>query len=118
MSADISSKDSPIIESTDQLVDWFVGGEKKGAGPLKIGTEVEKLTFNASSLRPLSYEDGIRRVLQALSIRGWEPWPDAEQPTMLHRGKASVTLEPGGQIELSGAPLRLSTIQLKSLMLS
>ena len=104
MSADISSKESLIIESTDQLVDWFVGGEKK-TGPLKIGTEVEKLTFNASSLRPLSYEEGIRRVLQALSSRGWEPWPDAEQPTMLRRGKASVTLEPGGQIELSGAPL-------------
>ena len=104
MSADISSKDSPVIESTDQLVDWFVGGEKD-AGPLKIGTEVEKLTFSAGSLSPLSYEEGIRPILQALSSRGWEPWPDAEQPTMLRRGKASVTLEPGGQIELSGAPL-------------
>ena len=104
MSADISPQDSPIIESTDQLIGWFAGGEKTN-GPLKIGTEVEKLTFNEDTLRPLDYDRGIRRILQALIQRGWEPWPDAQQPTMLKRGRASVTLEPGGQIELSGAPL-------------
>lgn len=104
MSADISLEDSPIIESTDQLVDWFAGGEKRD-GPLLIGTEVEKLTFFSESLRPLDYENGIRPILQALTKRGWEASPDGEQPTMLRRGKASVTLEPGGQIELSGAPL-------------
>ena len=104
MSADISLKDSPVIESNDELIGWFVGGEKHN-GPLKIGTEVEKLTFAEDSLRPLEYDEGIRRILQALALRGWEPWPDTEQPTMLRRGKASVTLEPGGQIELSGAPL-------------
>ena len=78
---------------------------EKTSGPLRIGTEVEKLTYDAKSLRPLTYEEGVRPILQGLTQHGWEASPSFEQPTMLRRGRASVTLEPGGQIELSGAPL-------------
>ena len=104
MSADISPQNSPIVESISQLVSWFQAGEKT-SGPLRIGTEVEKLTYDAKSLRPLTYEEGVRPILQGLTQHGWEASPSFEQPTMLRRGRASVTLEPGGQIELSGAPL-------------
>ena len=104
MSADISPQNSPVVESISQLVSWFQAGEKT-SGPLRIGTEVEKLTYDAKSLRPLTYEEGVRPILQGLTRHGWEASPSFEQPTMLRRGRASVTLEPGGQIELSGAPL-------------
>jgi len=104
MSADFSPQNSPVVESLDALVSWFSEGEKRDS-PLRIGTEVEKLTFLKDSLRPLPYTTGIKPLLQALVKHGWEPLPNAEQPTMLKRGSASITLEPGGQIELSGAPL-------------
>ena len=97
MSADFSPQNSPVVESLDALVSWFSEGEKRDS-PLKIGTEVEKLTFLKDSLRPLPYTTGIKPLLQALVKHGWEPLPNAEQPTMLKRGSASITLEPGGQM--------------------
>ncbi len=103
MSSDVE-RDSPVIESIDMLTALLAAGEKR-AGALRVGTEHEKLPFFEDSLAPVGYEEGIRPLLRGLMKHGWAPEPDAEQPIALVRGGASVTLEPGGQVELSGAPL-------------
>ena len=74
----------------------------------RIGTEHEKFAFRLSGLRPLPYADspGIRDVLAGLTRFGWEPVYEGENVIALS-GKSgeSITLEPGGQVELSGAPV-------------
>ncbi|MEM9863776.1 MAG: glutamate-cysteine ligase family protein, partial [Myxococcota bacterium] len=72
-----------------------------------IGTEAEKFGVYANG-QPVRYEDGIIRVLKILrDEHGWTPTPEtAGGPLIaLGRGRASITLEPGGQLELSGSPL-------------
>ena len=73
----------------------------------RIGTEHEKLPFMRKGLTPVPYEgrSGIRAVLERLAARGWEPILDSGNPIGLRRGGASVSLEPGGQLELSGDAL-------------
>jgi glutamate--cysteine ligase len=102
--------EEPELIGRDQLVDWFVAAEKK-RGQL-IGTEQEKFGLVADEngeLVPLNYEDHVRPLLEALASRfGWKESAqrgvDGEL-IALERDGASITLEPGGQIELSGAPL-------------
>ena len=100
--------DARPIESTDQLVEWF-DCASKGDRELGIGTEHEKLGFDAETLRPLAYEGpaGIGRLLDELASRyGWEPQLDEGRVMALLRDSAAVTLEPGGQFELSGRVTR------------
>ncbi len=100
--------DSRPIESTDQLVEWFASASK-GDAVLGVGTEHEKLGFNAETLAPLAYEgeSGIGRTLTELADRfGWEPQMDEGNVMALLRDGAAVTLEPGGQFELSGKVTR------------
>lgn len=101
MSSDVE-RASPPIASIDDLVDLLRLGEKRG--DLRVGAEHEKLPFVEATLRPADYEHGIRPLLLGLTKYGWEPEPDAERPIALSRGGARITLEPGGQFELSGAP--------------
>jgi glutamate--cysteine ligase len=102
MSSDVE-RPSPIVSSADELVALIKSGEKR---ELRVGTEHEKLPYFVKDLSPVSYDAGIRPVLLGLAEKfGWQPEPDAQKPIALKRGKASVTLEPGGQLELSGAPL-------------
>ncbi|MCI4661073.1 MAG: glutamate--cysteine ligase [Neomegalonema sp.] len=74
----------------------------------RIGTEHEKFGYCKDTLKPLPYE-GVRSVHAVLSgLRdqfGWAPIHEGETLIGLHKGGASVSLEPGGQLELSGAPL-------------
>lgn len=95
------------IESKAQLVDYLAAGSKP-VEDWRIGTEHEKFAFRLSDLKPLPYDgpDGIRAVLEGLAGCGWERVEENGNLIALTRGKASVTLEPGGQVELSGAPLR------------
>ncbi|MBL8671949.1 MAG: glutamate--cysteine ligase [Alphaproteobacteria bacterium] len=104
-----------IIERRDQLVAWFESGSKPRSR-WRIGTEHEKFGFRLSDLRPMPYDgrDGIRALLEGLCAYDWEPVIE-ESPTgpnvIALKGKGprtggSITLEPGGQFELSGAPLR------------
>ena len=92
----------------DDLTEYFFRGIKSKTN-LKIGVEHEKFILNKNTLKPLSYEEhnGIKEILEKLSTIGWTPLYDDNKQTIiaLKRGKESVTLEPGGQIELSGAPL-------------
>lgn len=72
-----------------------------------MGTEHEKFGFRLDDLRPLAYEGpgGIREILQALVGRGWTAHHEGDHLIALSRGGEGVTLEPGGQLELAGAPL-------------
>jgi glutamate--cysteine ligase len=97
--------DPTPITSARQLAGWFAAGSKPRAA-WRIGTEHEKFGFRRDDLSPPPYEPGgIRAMLEGLMAFGWEPILDRGQPIGLKRGEASVSLEPGGQFELSGAPL-------------
>ena len=92
----------------DDLTEYFFRGIKSKTN-LKIGVEHEKFILNKNTLKPLSYEEhnGIKEILEKLTTIGWIPLYDDNKQTIiaLKRGKEAITLEPGGQIELSGAPL-------------
>ena len=92
----------------DDLTGYFFRGIKS-KNNLKIGVEHEKFILNTNTLKPLSYEEqnGIKEILEKLTTIGWMPLYDDNKQTIiaLKRGKEAITLEPGGQIELSGAPL-------------
>ncbi|MGG5809348.1 glutamate--cysteine ligase [Falsiroseomonas sp. CW058] len=93
------------ITSTRQLAEWFAAGSKP-RGDWRIGTEHEKFGFRRAGLAAPAYEDrGIRAMLEGLGAKGWEPILDRGNPIGLKRDGASVSLEPGGQFELSGAPV-------------
>ncbi|MBR0671972.1 glutamate--cysteine ligase [Neoroseomonas soli] len=97
--------DPTPITSARQLAGWFAAGSKQRA-QWRIGTEHEKFGFRRDDLSPPPYEPGgIRAMLEGLTAFGWEPILDRGNPIGLKRGEASVSLEPGGQFELSGAPL-------------
>ena len=92
----------------NQLVEYFYQGIKS-KNKIKIGVEHEKFILNKDTLLPVSYEEknGIKNILEKLTLTGWKPLYDDNQQTIiaLKKGKEAITLEPGGQIELSGAPL-------------
>lgn len=93
------------ITSMRQLAEWFAAGVKP-RDAWRIGTEHEKFGFRRDDLSPPPYEPrGIRAMLEGLAAKGWEPILDGGNPIGLKRGGASVSLEPGGQFELSGAPM-------------
>jgi len=106
MSAPPQSKGSPITDKR-QLVTYLEAGCKPPEA-WRIGTEHEKFTYTRENLRPLPYDGprGIRAILEGLVAHfGWEPVLEAGNPIALTKDGCSVTLEPGGQLELSGAPL-------------
>jgi len=72
-----------------------------------IGTEHEKFAFRLSDNRRLPYEgpDGIGEILSRLERFGWEPIQEQGKTIALSMNGCAITLEPGGQFELSGAPL-------------
>lgn len=83
---------------------------EKGCKPRErwcVGTEHEKFAFLTDSLLPVPYEGerSIRALLAGLAARGWEELREGAAVIGLRRGRANVSLEPGGQVELSGAPL-------------
>ncbi|MGH8212693.1 MAG: glutamate--cysteine ligase, partial [Rhodanobacteraceae bacterium] len=94
------------IEHRAQLVDYLASGGKP-ADQWRIGTEHEKFVFRTDDLRPPPYEGerGIRALLEGMARCGWELVREHDLPIALSRGLASVTLEPAGQLELSGAPV-------------
>ncbi|PTB84010.1 glutamate--cysteine ligase, partial [Marinobacter vinifirmus] len=108
MTVSASTGDSPVIESRRQLVEWF----ESGCTPKKdwaIGTEHEKFAFTRNDLRPIPYEGerGVKTLLTQLAERfDWEPIIENGNVIALTKDNCSVSLEPGGQIELSGAPLK------------
>ncbi len=97
----------PPIEDTSELVAYLETGSKP-AKDWRIGTEHEKFPYRLDDLRPLPYEGemGIRAVLNGFTKFGWEPVLENGNPiAMTKKGGGSISLEPAGQLELSGAPL-------------
>jgi len=95
------------IEHRDQLAEYLASGCKPESD-WRIGTEHEKFGYCKDSLQPLPYdgERSIRMVLEGLRDRyGWQPVLEGDKLIGLTRDGANVSLEPGGQLELSGAPL-------------
>lgn len=98
---------SPVVETVDQLTAYLESGCKP-KDRWKIGTEHEKFVFCRTNLKPVPYEgeSGIRAILEKLGAEtGWEVLRENGLPIGLKGEGASVSLEPGGQFELSGAPL-------------
>lgn len=101
------TKESTPVTGTDQLAAYIEEGCKP-AEDWRIGTEHEKFLYCDEKLKALSYdgECGICALLEGLQRFGWQPVLEGENIIALTApGKGSVTLEPGGQLELSGAPL-------------
>ena len=101
-----SATSSEPFTRREQLVDYIAAGEKPAAN-WRIGTEHEKFGFRLDDLRPLTWEgpQGIGVLLEGLTRFGWERVIEKGHLIALLRDGASVTLEPAGQLELSGAPL-------------
>src|SRR5580698_2544388 len=106
MSAPPKSRGAPIT-SKQQLVGYHESGNKPPSA-WRVGTEHEKFVFRHSDLTRVPYEgpDGIGALLQGLLRFGWDPVVEAGNIIALENdARCSITLEPGGQFELSGAPL-------------
>lgn len=104
----MSDAASEILEDRSQLVDFIRAGEKPES-EWKVGTEHEKIGLLAESYAPVPYEGerGIGALLEAMAREdGWNRIFEGENLIALEKDGASITLEPGGQLELSGAPLR------------
>ena len=98
---------APRIQSKRELVERLAGGSKP-AKDWRIGTEHEKFGFIEKSLTPLPYDgpSSIRALLEGMSTQfGWQPIMEGEHIIGGKKDGASLSLEPGGQFELSGAPL-------------
>ena len=102
----IDAGPSPVIESKAQLVEYLEDGCKPSS-EWRIGTEHEKFGFRRKDFSPIPYEgpDGVRAALEGLQRFGWTPIMERDKIIALSLDGQTVSLEPGGQIELSGAPL-------------
>lgn len=103
-----SAPNTQTIESKAQLIATLEAGNKPPED-WRIGTEHEKLAYDQKDFRRLPYngEPGIKQLLESLAGYGdWEPVLEGGNIIALKcKSGASVSLEPGGQVELSGAPL-------------
>jgi len=97
------------LRSYEDLLSVFRGAEKPES-EFRIGPEMEKPGVCARTFEPIAYEGerGVLAVLNYLAAEhGWEPEREHEKGPLiaLKRGRANITLEPGGQLELSGAAM-------------
>lgn len=96
-----------FIEKPEQMVEYLASGCKPKSD-WRIGTEHEKFGYCKDTLKPIPYsgERSILTVLEGLRDEyGWAPILEAGNLIGLSKNGANVSLEPGGQLELSGAPL-------------
>lgn len=101
--------DETLIESRDDIVAWMNQAGRPEAD-WRIGTEHEKFGFHKADLSPVAYggPKGIEKLLRGMEgLLGWEPILDADRIIGLGDpvGGGAISIEPGGQFELSGAPL-------------
>ncbi|SIN59649.1 glutamate--cysteine ligase [Parasphingorhabdus marina DSM 22363] len=102
----VSNSNDPLIEDISQLIEPMVGGEKP-RDQWRIGTEHEKFVYCTDDFHAPSYEEpgGIRDLLLALQEFGWKPVEENGKVIAMAGDDGTVSLEPAGQLELSGAPL-------------
>ena len=103
---------APPSGKSEQITDFRQLAEhlEEGCKPVedwRIGTEHEKFVFKLDTLEPVPYEGpwGIGKFLVGLQRFGWEPVMEHGNAIALTTGDCNISLEPGGQLELSGAPL-------------
>jgi len=104
--ADETGPDAAPIERIEQLLEHFERGAKPRS-EFRVGTEYEKAAVDRRTGRaiPFSGSRGVEAVLRQLADRyGWEPLEEEGRTIGLSGGRGEITLEPGGQIELSGEP--------------
>ncbi|MCW8916612.1 MAG: glutamate--cysteine ligase [Magnetovibrio sp.] len=102
----MSEQNAPLTDK-QSLVEYIESGCKPRDQWL-IGTEHEKFAYRLDDLRPLDYEgaQGVKVMLEKLTRFGWEPvTEDGNIIALKQNDGSSITLEPAGQLELSGAPL-------------
>lgn len=101
-----SSGEEPRIADRAQLIAPLEGGAKPPAD-WRIGTEHEKLVFKTEDHRAPSYDEegGIRDILLQMQEFGWRPVEENGKVIAMAGDDGTVSLEPAGQLELSGAPL-------------
>ncbi|MBL3701518.1 glutamate--cysteine ligase [Sulfitobacter sp. BDSS02] len=95
------------IERHEQLAQYLADGCKPKAD-WRIGTEHEKFGYCKDTHKPIPYEGerSVRAVLEGLrDVHGWAPVTEQGKLIGLEKNGANVSLEPGGQLELSGAPV-------------
>jgi glutamate--cysteine ligase len=102
----VSNRNDPVIESLDQLIAPMAAGEKPPER-WRIGTEHEKFVYANTDHHAPSYDEpaGIRDILMSMQEFGWEPIEEGGKVIALKGADGAVSLEPAGQLELSGAPL-------------
>jgi len=105
MSQYVAEPGAPVVlERYDQLVEYFEAACKPRAS-WRIGTEYEKVAVWAATGEAVPFTGGIEELLRRLANRyGWQPVMQKDRLVALQRGGVPITLEPGGQVELSGAP--------------
>ena len=96
-----------LITSKSDLIASLAEGSKPQS-EWRIGTEHEKFGYDLKTLATLPYEGrpGVRAMLEGLQRFGWEPVMEGPHIIGLKQDGAAISLEPGGQLELSGAPLK------------
>ena len=102
-----SHEPQETVTDKRRLVQYLESGCKPRT-EWRIGTEHEKLAYRLQDYRQLPYDgpQGIRAVLEGLTRFGWRPvFEDGKLIALVDGDNCSVTLEPGGQVELAGAPL-------------
>ena len=97
---------SPTVTDQRQLVEYLIDGGTPRKD-WRIGTEHEKFGFRLDDVTPLPYDgpSGIGAMLDGMQRFGWQPVYEGDNIIALTMDGQSVSLEPGGQFELSGAPV-------------
>lgn len=102
----VSDSNDPVIENIGQLVEPMVGGETPRER-WRIGTEHEKFVYSVTDHHAPSYDEpgGIKDLLLAMQEFGWKPVEEGGKVIAMSGSDGAISLEPAGQLELSGAPL-------------
>ncbi len=107
MSLDRKIAESPPVRGVADLVAWFRERERP-ASAWKVGIEFEAVPQRAGTVDPVPYDGpaGIEAVLRAYSRWGYEPFEENGRAIAAQKGGLTVSIEPGGQVELSGRPFQ------------
>jgi len=105
MSLDARKAESPPVRGEADLIAWFRERERP-RDAWKVGLEHEKVLLRAGTLDPVPYEGegGVAAVLRAFTRFGYEPFEEEGRIIASQKKGLTVSIEPGGQIELSGRP--------------
>lgn len=104
----MATEQEELLESKSQLLNYFYNAGKPKS-EWRVGSEYEKFFIGYPGFKSLEYEgrEGVRSLFNGLKEKfGYTPEMEDENVIALMRSGESVSLEPGGQIELSGKPMK------------